>query len=178
MAELETRVEDHGSRWQLSLLLNGTPVSGTGIVKKRMQIGSVTVRMGGIAGLWTDQNHRLKGYASRAMWEAVDLMAKKGYETSILFGIVDFYHRYGYVAVFPSSTMAVETDALMRAGTPLRPRMARKQDLDAVRRLYVRYNAGRSAMAVRSRGWVPAWRMPRLGEGTVRRPGRVLQKGS
>ena len=71
MTDLATHIEDHGTRWQLTLRMNGEPVSGVGIVKSRIRIGKASVRMAGIAGLWTAPEHRLKGYGSRSMWEAI-----------------------------------------------------------------------------------------------------------
>ncbi|MDE2697520.1 MAG: hypothetical protein OXI23_01495, partial [Gemmatimonadota bacterium] len=60
MAALRTAIEDRKSRWQISLLLDEQAVSGLGVVKKHMQIDSAVVKMGGIAGVWTDSNHRRK----------------------------------------------------------------------------------------------------------------------
>jgi hypothetical protein len=174
VAELRTVVTDRGSRWQIGLGLGDTVVSGLGVVKKQMQIGSVAVKMGGIAGVWTDQNHRMKGYASQAMWESIALMERKNCDMSILFGIADFYHRYGFAVAFAGQSMQVATAQLLRLGGSLRVRAKKKLDFAAMRRLYKRYNAGRSGMDARPSNWNPRWYMPRLGEGAKRRAGRVL----
>jgi len=126
VAELRTVVTDRGSRWQIGLGLGDTVVSGLGVVKKQMQIGSVAVKMGGIAGVWTDQNHRMKGYASQAMWESIALMERKNCDMSILFGIADFYHRYGFAVAFAGQSMQVATAQLLRLGGSLRVRAKKK----------------------------------------------------
>lgn len=171
---LDTRIEDQGSRWQISLRLDGKPVSGLGVVKKKMRIGAATVRMGGVAGVWTHKDHRLKGFASRAMQEGIALMKAENYPFSILFGITDFYHRYGYGVAFPSSTIDVETQALPRSRGPHTIRTMARADIPLVAQLYNRCNAARSGTVVRAKDWQPAWRMPRMGEGTQRRQGRGI----
>ena len=174
MAELKTVIDDRGSRWQISLMLGDEAVSGLGVVKKQMQIGSAVVRMGGIAGVWTDENHRYKGYASQSMWKSVALMERKNYDMSVLFGIADFYHRFGYAVAFAHQSMGVKTEQLASLGGTLKARAGRKADYEAMRRLYRPYNAGRSGMAAHKKRWNPRWYMPRLGEDAVRRDGKVL----
>jgi len=171
---LELHVVDHGLRWQLTLMLGGERVSGLGLVKKRMRVGGAIVRMGGIAGVWTAEDHRKKGFASRVMDASVDWMRLKGYETSILFGIRDFYHRYGFVEAFPESALDVGTSDLAMARSSLAVRTGRKKDLPSLSRLYNAHNRRRTGTVVRSRDWDPAWRLPRLGPGTLRRPGKTL----
>jgi predicted acetyltransferase len=174
MAEFETVVKDEGVRWQIELLLDGEAVSGTGIVKKQMQIGSAVVQQGGIAGVWTAEAHRKKGYASRVMWEGISWMAKQKYEMSILFGIADFYHRYGYTAAFAEQAMTIETAQLQRLKPIYHTRKMKASDLNAIKKVYRKYNAGRIGMDARRERWVPMWRMPRMGEGTTRRAGNVI----
>jgi predicted acetyltransferase len=173
MATFETVIEDKGARWQLELRLDGEAVSGMAIVKKQMQVGSAVVRQGGIAGVWTAEAHRKKGYASRVMWEGIAWMEKQQYEMSILFGIADFYHRYGYAPVFAEQAMTIDTLRLQALTGTYRTRKMKVSDLDAVKRVYRKYNAERTGMDARREDWVPMWRMPRMGDGTTRRAGQV-----
>lgn len=174
MAALRTAIEDRKSRWQISLLLDEQAVSGLGVVKKHMQIDSAVVKMGGIAGVWTDSNHRRKGYASQAMWESIALMERQNCDMSILFGIDDFYHRYGYAVVFANQSMWLKTSQLLSLNGPLKARRGRRADHEAMRRLYRNYNAARSGMDARQKNWKPRWYMPNLGKDTVRRAGKFL----
>ena len=115
MSEPEIFHEDRGGHWQVALRLDGEVVSRVGVVKKRMRIGEAVVRMGGIAGVWTHEKHRLKGFASRCMEASIALLEAEGYEMSLLFGIADFYHRFGYGVVFPDPVLHVRTENLLRA---------------------------------------------------------------
>ncbi len=169
MNDLTTRIEDQGPYWQLSLLKEGEAVSGVGIVKSRIRIGKAAVRMAGIAGLWTAPEHRLKGYGSRSMWEAIRLMETEGCDTSVLFGIKDFY---GFAPVYPDVSLSLATtDLPIRTDAKVRP--MRRADLRDVVRLYNRHSGWRTGMVVRDADWSPKWRMPGMGEGTDRRAGRV-----
>jgi len=78
------------------LAVNGRIVSFLEIVPKRMYVGRALLRMAGIAGVCTDPEFRNKGYNRRLFADALDFMAREGYEISILYGIPGYYHRYGY----------------------------------------------------------------------------------
>ena len=174
MAEFETEIEDKGSRWQISLLLDGEPVSGMGVEKRQMYVGKAVISQGGIAGVWTAEAHRKKGYASRVMWDGVAWMEKQNYDMSILFGITDFYHRYGYAPVFAEQAVTIDTARLQTLKATYRSGKLKTSEVGAMRRVYGKYNGGRSGMAFRGPKWTPWWRMPRMGEGTTRRRGQVI----
>ena len=70
----------------------------------QMRIGAAQVRIGGIGGVSTDRNHRNKGYSRMCMEAAVDWMSSNGFDMSFLFGIRDFYDKYGYTTCMPDHT--------------------------------------------------------------------------
>lgn len=174
MAVFETVVKDEGSRWQMALQLDGVAVSGMGMMKKEMYVGSAVVKQAGIAGVWTDEAHRKKGYASRVMWEGIAWMEKQNYDMSILFGIADFYHRYGYAPVFAEQAVTIDTARLQTLKKTYYSGKMKASEVGAMRRVYGKYNGGRSGMAARGAKWTPWWRMPRMGDGTTRRRGQVV----
>jgi hypothetical protein len=57
--------------------------------------------MGGLEAVMADPAHRGRGLASACMRDAVEFMRRDGFDVSILFGIRDFYHRFGYVGCLP-----------------------------------------------------------------------------
>jgi len=140
--------------WHLTLAKQDAEVSGLWLWEMRMRIGSATVGLGGIGGVGTEEEHRRKGYASRVVWDSVDLMSERGIEMSILFGIEDFYHRHGFGVVLANSALQVATEDLKRARRRLTVRRMRKADVPRVLRLYNRLNAGRTGTIAR---W-PDWR--------------------
>ena len=140
--------------WKLALRVgDDEDVSRLWVLEKTMRIGECIVRFGGIAAVGTRREHRLKGLASCVIDASNGLMAERGCDMGILFGIGDFYHRFGYGVVFPVSRLIVETKVLLRAPGQLKARAMKKTDAIAVRRLYNRRNRDRNASVVRPGGW-------------------------
>lgn len=156
--------------WRIELMDAGKPVSRLWVVDRRIRIGGGEFRMGGIAAVGTDQAYRDRGLARRTMQAALELMKREGYPLSILHGIPDFYHRFGYACCLPDyelrvplgnakaaqRAMAVPGAASGRPGRTgeIRLRASRKADLPAIARMYNREQEGRAGSIVRDpRGW-------------------------
>jgi len=181
MMKDETRIEPTDRGWALTLSHEGKEVSGLSIVDQKVRVGKASLKMAGIAGVWTAESHRRKGFASKVMWASIDEMVKRRYDVSILFGIEDFYHRYGYGVCFPNWTCQVDTGTLSAAaGSEYKVRAANKRDLAVIVKLYQKTNVRRPASTIRPANWMPVhqsrygWRMPRMGEGIERRAGKAI----
>ncbi len=123
------------------LLIEDRVASYLTVVERTMRIGVSTVRMGGIGGVGTHEEHRGKGYARRVLEHSVRWMAENGYDCSTLFGISDFYHKFGYAACFPECVIKVRTRAAEQASKSLSVRPFTPDDLPAVRAIYDAENA-------------------------------------
>jgi predicted N-acetyltransferase YhbS len=118
----------------------------------RMRIGRSPIRCAGIGGVATHADHRKKGYMARTAAHAVSAMRARGYPLSILFGIDDFYHRFGYVPAWRE-----ESWRLLRKDLPPSPSGARPPRLHRVSfapsadvtRLHNEWNAGLTGTALR-----------------------------
>ena len=135
---------------KLSLDVAGETVGRAEINDLTMRLCGAWVRMGGIANVVVQSQHRGKGYASRLMREAVAYMEREGYAVSILFGIPDFYHRFDYVPVMAEYrvSVAVRDAERLSATMPVRP--AQQEDYAGLLDLYTRVNAGRSGAVRRT----------------------------
>lgn len=153
MSEPEITTMDRGGSWEVALRLEEEVASRLWIVKKRMRIGQAVVRMGGIAGVWTHEKHRLKGYASRCLEAAIGLLSAEGYEMSLLFGIADFYHRFGYGVVFPDPVLRITTENLLRAQRRHPIRGMLRTDGPEIARIYNRTQARRTGTTLRPKDW-------------------------
>ena len=150
----EPRVERDGATgWKVEILHRGQSISRLWITDRRMRIGAAVVRVGGIAGVGTDPAHRRRGLAVRVLQRSLQLMADEGHETSLLFGIEDFYHRVGFATCMPEHGLSLAAADARRAVSPLKTRPMGPGDLAAVRRLYAAANAERTASVVRDRTW-------------------------
>ncbi|HAA73502.1 TPA: hypothetical protein DCE37_00055 [Candidatus Latescibacteria bacterium] len=113
------------------------------------------LKTGGMAGVWTSEAHRKKGYASQVMWASIEEMDRRGYHASILYGIEDFYNRYSYSVCFASPICQVAAESFSVPVPGFRVRTAKKGYMPRISGLYQRYNEGRSASAIRARRWMP-----------------------
>jgi len=111
--------------------------------------------MGGVADVVTHPAHRGKGYGAKMLRAAVERMREERYPVSILWGITDFYHRFGYAPVLPNYTLVAMTrnverlvaegiggGSLTAAEVEVRP--GRAEDAPALLALYERANAERN----------------------------------
>jgi GNAT superfamily N-acetyltransferase len=133
-------VNHPGGTSDLLLLLDGRQVSRVVIVPMLMRIGAAVVRMDGIGGVSTEEEFRNRGYSRRVMETAVEQMRRGDAALSTLFGIEDFYQKFGYETTGPEYTVVLP---LAEATAPTRslPRGWRFRpltpgDIPAVMRLY------------------------------------------
>jgi predicted N-acetyltransferase YhbS len=90
-------------------------VSHFGVWDFGIRIGTEVVRVAGIGAVATLRPHRGQGLMARTAADCVAGLAGAGYDLSLLFGIPNFYHRFGYVVSFSQ----IMTDLLTRDVKPL-----------------------------------------------------------
>jgi predicted acetyltransferase len=135
--------------WKIELLEDGKSISRLWIVDRIMRVGGTQVKMGGISTVGTDDAFRGKGLAAQVMEAALKLMEREGYEATLLHGIPDFYHRFGYSNCMPEYGIRIATLNAERAPGPLALRSFQESDIPAIARIYNGENAWRTGTAVR-----------------------------
>src|SRR5215207_2011112 len=122
------------------LQVHGRQVSRVVIVPMLMRIGAAVMRMDGIGGVSTEEEFRNRGYSRRVMETAGQQMRRGDAALSTLFGIEDFYQKFGYETTGPEYTVVLP---LADATTPTRSlphgwrfRPLITDDMPAVMRLY------------------------------------------
>jgi len=149
----EIRTEDHGRRHRRELLLDGDCVSWLWVIDRDIRLAGRHVSMGGIGGVHTEPEHRNKGYMRRLMTDTVDYMTDRGYAVSMLFGIPDFYNRFGYLPALPEHHATIPTRDAERACCDLSSANVRPltgNDYPFVVETYDATNRDRPASVVRS----------------------------
>ncbi|HIE08873.1 MAG TPA: GNAT family N-acetyltransferase [Armatimonadetes bacterium] len=144
-----------GEGWtKFELLAEGRAISRVVVLDLKMRIGRAVVRVAGVGGVWTHPDHRLKGYARRVMESALAYMAEEGFDISLLFGIPEFYNKFGYASVLPDCRVSVATSDAKRADPKggFKIRSLTKADYDAVLSIYETNNYHRTGSIVRDRG--------------------------
>lgn len=81
-------------------------------------------------------------------------MAEKGFDASLLFGIPDFYNKFGYASVLPDCKVSISTSDAKRAEMPpeFTIRSLTEADFEAVLGIYETNNYRRTGTIVRERG--------------------------
>jgi predicted acetyltransferase len=143
------RVRD-GNSWFFRLFYNDEPVSRLWVHDLNVRFGEAIVRMGGIGGVWTEEAYRKRGFARRLLEAANDYMRDEGFDIASLFGISDFYERWGYVPAGPEYSLKVRVDNIK--GAELKHRVVdfcEQHRLDVLR-IYEHNNLHRICSVVRS----------------------------
>jgi predicted acetyltransferase len=134
-----TRVADLGGR--LIGYLRAAP--------RTIWIGSSQVKMGGIAEVCTHREFRRKGVASHLLESMVDLMSRKGYPLSMLYGRQEFYGRLGWERCGIVQVVRVPRDQVPPYKEAGSVRDFEEGDLQGVMESYDASYRGRSCAMVR-----------------------------
>ena len=124
-------------------------VSGLGLREFQMRFGSAQLKMGGIEGVNTKEEHRNKGYSRRVMEATMTFMTENGYDVSMLFGIRDFYHKFGYATVIPEIWIDFGREEAQAAVSTYQIRKVEMEDGPKILTLYAANNAQRTGTLVR-----------------------------
>ncbi len=108
------------------------------------------LRTAGIGMVATHGEHRKRGLMARTIDAAIPVMRDAGYDVTILFGIPDFYHRFGYVRAWPETDHLVDVVSLPDEPPDVRARAFRPDRLSGeYDRLYNREFAECTGTAIR-----------------------------
>jgi predicted acetyltransferase len=148
----EVRYSAEGATCQVSVVAGDQTVAQLAILQRTMHLAGATVTMGGIADVVTHPAHRRQGYGARLLEGAVTYMREERYQISLLFGITDFYHRFGYAPVLPEYAVTVATRDAERLASPVAApvRAAGPDDAGALLALYTQVNARRTGTLERT----------------------------
>jgi hypothetical protein len=140
----------------VELLLEGRCVSSCRIIPLSLRVGSAVVRMDGIGDVKTLAEYRNRGFSRRVMEHAVRRMEAGDAALTMLYGITDFYPKFGYITVGPESRITLpplESNLALPAGYAVRD--FRSDDLEHVQHLYDTMTARYVGAAVRTTGEYP-----------------------
>ena len=129
-------------------------LSWIGLREYQMRFGSAQLKMGGICGVGTKDEHRSKGYSRRVMEHTIAFMNENGYDVSMLFGIPNFYHKFGYATAIPETYVEFDTKDVPAAVPTYQVRKFQTEDAPKIVDLYTANNAERTGTPLRTEiGW-------------------------
>ncbi len=150
---MQIRTIDEGRRHKRELWIDEeTQVAHLWVIDYPMRIGHAEVRMAGIGGVYTEREHRRQGYMRHLYEDTVTYMTDEGYDVSMLFGIPDFYTKFGYAPCLPKYRFTIKTrdaEVAMADARTYTSHPIESDDMPAVLALYNDENASRTGTIVR-----------------------------
>ncbi|TVQ26204.1 MAG: GNAT family N-acetyltransferase [Spirochaetaceae bacterium] len=106
--------------WQASRVafVGDRLVGHFGVYDITQRIGCGTLRVAGIGAVACDAEFRKRGIVRAVAADSVAGLAGAGYEVSLLYGIRNFYHRFGYVTAWPDYRWTVSACDLPDQNAP------------------------------------------------------------
>ena len=136
--------------WKISLSTKDEQdVSRLWIHEYQMRFGTARLKLGGIAGVGTNEEHRNKGYSRRIMQDSTAFMTENGFDVAMLFGIPDFYPKFGYATALPETWMELDTEDVQAAVSTYRVRKFETGDVPTILALHAANNAERTGTPLR-----------------------------
>ena len=163
---------------RVDLMMDEKSISRLWLSRFTLHIGVAQVEMDGVGGVGTDEAHRSKGHSRRVLEAAVEHMRQGDAALSMLYGIRDFYPKFGYATAGPDH-IAVLTD--LQRDSALPPgwsiRALAVEDLPAVHALYALGTAGSTGAIVRDPGCAAWARLDKAARGAKDDACRVVANG-
>ena len=143
-----------GGLEKAALVDEGQEVSYLHFECQRIRIGRAVVRAGIVGHVFTLEERRGQGLGRIVMEDALRRMEARRHDIAFLFGIPDYYRKFGYTTVQPHQATVLDLWHRQPQKTAgFRCRRYRPADLPDVMRLYNRDNALRTGAFVRSRAY-------------------------
>ena len=86
------------------------------LTTETVRLGEARLRTGGLGWITTEGRHRQKGVCRALMLDAFKYMQAHNYHVAMLFGIPNFYHRFGFATTLFDYTITMELEDALTAG--------------------------------------------------------------
>jgi len=138
--------------WKVSAVgfADGQLVTHYGVWDYQMRIGRGVVRCGGIGCVATDDDHRGKGLMALTIPPCIEAMKRQGYDMSLLFGITNFYHKFGYTRAWSDTNWSTYLDYLPKVLPKVSFAPLKAVPSEVINQLHNRYNATVTGSAIRA----------------------------
>ncbi|MDD2431051.1 MAG: GNAT family N-acetyltransferase [Firmicutes bacterium] len=91
------------------------PISWLIINHLKIYVWGKEFTCGGIGGVGTKEEFRKKGYSKAVLDKSLEVMREQDYDFSLLFGIPNYYYRWGFASCFPQNRVEIATFQAERA---------------------------------------------------------------
>lgn len=118
-------------------LIEGELAGALRITTDTLRLGEARLHMGGFGWIATAPHHRNKGVASALIGDTMHYLRDHNFHVAMLFGIPNFYHRFGFHTTLAEYTTRVDVrDLPPYDGPPFRVRPVRAGDVRLMQRMH------------------------------------------
>ena len=118
-------------------LSGGTLAGALRLTTDTIRLGEARLKMGGLGWVTTAPDYRHRGVCSTLIEDTLAYMREHGYHVSMLFGIPNFYHRFGYATTLAEYSITLNTaDVPASGGVPYRARTMKPGDIHVIHRIH------------------------------------------
>jgi len=143
-------LKESESNWRITLSKDKEPnISSLWLGEYQMKYGASLLRMGGIGGVSTSEAYRHQGFARRIMDESKAWMSNQDFDVAMLFGIRNFYHKFGYATVLPETWIDIEVQDVHNPNLEYQIRTFEIEDPPEILGIYHSNNANRIGTLIR-----------------------------
>ena len=148
-------------------LFRGELAGALRLTTHTIRVGEARLKMGGFGWVTTAGPYRNKGVAVALISDTMRYMRGQRYHVSMLFGIPNFYHRFGFASSLAEYACVVQAREALEAPDPhWRMRRGKPRDIRAIAKLHDACDGGVACSVVRSgahltNGW-EQWRHVRV----------------
>jgi predicted acetyltransferase len=121
------------------------------ITTETVRLGEARLKTGGLGWVTTAAQHRLKGVCRALIQDSFRYMRENNYHAAMLFGIPNFYHRFGFATTLFDYAITMEIEnAIAATASTLRVREAKPGDIPAIQRIHNLNDAETACSLLRS----------------------------
>ena len=140
-------LKESESNWKITLSTDEEPnISSLWLGEYQMKYGASLLRMGGVG---TGEAYRHQGFARRIMEESSTWMNSQDFDVAMLFGIPNFYHKFGYATVLRETWIDIEVQDVHNANLEYQIRTFEIENLPEILGIYHSNNADRIGTLIR-----------------------------
>ena len=119
-----------------------------------IRIGEARLKMGGLGWVATASHYRRRGVCRQLIEDTMYYMREHSYHVSMLFGIMDFYHRFGFTTCLADYAVIVDSTEALTFENPFKEHIAKPGDVAAIQKLHNVNDRGAVCSLIRSSGHI------------------------
>ena len=130
--------------------MDGALAGALRVTSDTIRIGEARLHMGGLGWIATAATHRKRGVASALIGHTLNFMREHSFHVCMLFGIPNFYHRFGFSTTLAEYLTRVDVrDLPAYTGPAFRVRAAKPGDVRLMQKMHEQFEQGTACSIIR-----------------------------